>query len=249
MNPTLLRAELRRLRRNRGAVMLAAGLPGVFLLVFASSSSSDRVGGLSVGPYVMVSMATFGAMNALFTAGGAIAHERATGWNRQLRVAGLRGRDYLVTKIAVAYLTACGGVAVVFVIGAGFHGVRLDLGVWLGVAVSLLVGLVPIAALGVAVGYAARPSSLQPVFGLGSALLALFGGLWNPIERFPGTVRAIVEVLPVYWAGEAGRAVLRGSWLGWHGVVVVAAWTVLLGVVAGWAYRRDGLRPSAAGAT
>lgn len=145
MNTALLRAEARRALRNRRTLILAAVLPVVFFTTF-SSGGSGTVGGLAVAPYIMVSMATYGAMNALFTGGGLIAAERAIGWNRQLRVAGLRGRDYLATKVSMAYVTAVPGLLLVFVVGALGKHVRLGAAQWVEAALSVLLGLVPVAA-------------------------------------------------------------------------------------------------------
>ena len=196
MKLTLLRAELQRLRNNRRLLVWAAAMPGLFFVWFTTGSENERVGGLGVAPYVMVSMATYGAMNALLNSGGAIAAERAVGWSRQLRVAGVRSRDYLVTKILVAYLAATLGLVVVLTIGATIEGVELSMVVWIKIAASVLLGLVPVAALGVAVGYLARPS-LHFALGIGSILLALSGGLLNPVEHFSPPIRAVIEVFPV----------------------------------------------------
>jgi ABC-2 type transport system permease protein len=125
------------------------------------------------------------------------------------------------------------------VLGALVRDVRLSASHWVLVSVSILLGLLPIAALGVLVGYLGTPAALQPVFGLGSALLALLGGMFAPAETFPSSVQSVMHVLPTYWSADAGRAVLRGTWLGMHGVLVLAAWTVALGALAARAYARD----------
>jgi ABC-2 type transport system permease protein len=194
-------------------------------------------------------MATYGAMNALFTGGGVIAGERAIGWSRQLRIAGVPRRDYVTTKVLVSYLTAVPGLVAVLVLGAAVNHVQLSATQWVGSAIAILVGLLPVAALGVAIGYAARPQSLPPIFGIGSALLSLLGGLWIPAETFPPLLRDAMKLLPTYWSADAGRAVLRQGWIGWQGVAVLTVWTALFGVIAAWLYQRDSLRPSAAGAT
>jgi ABC-2 type transport system permease protein len=230
-------------------MMFAVILPAIFFLTFSAGDQS-KVAGLAVGPYVMISMATYGAMNALFTGGGLIAAERAIGWNRQLRIAGLAGRDYVVTKALMAYVTAVPGLIAVFILGAEVKNVSLDAGTWIAAAISILLGLLPVAALGIAIGYsAARPATLQPIFGLGSALLALLGGMFYPADLFPRVMKDIVELLPTYWSAEAGRAVLRGTWVGWHGTAVLLVWTLVFGALAAWMYRRDSLRPASAGTT
>jgi ABC-2 type transport system permease protein len=248
MNAALLRLELRRFVRIRRAVVFSAVLPAVFFLTF-SASSTGSVAGLAVAPYLMVSMATYGTMNALFVGGARIAAERAIGWPRQLRVAGLSPREYVSSKVVVAYLTGIPGLLVVFVIGATVKNVHLSASHWLLSAISIVIGLLPVAALGVAVGYSARPDSLQALLGIGSALLALLGGMFAPADNFPRVLLDICKLLPTYWSADAGRAVLRGTWLGWHGVFVLTVWTLALGAVAAWLFRRDSLRPSVSGTT
>jgi ABC-2 type transport system permease protein len=249
MNPALLRLEIRRLVRNRRTLVFSLVLPAFFFLAFSAGSEGQTVGGLSVAPYVMVSMATYGAMNALFTGGGLIAAERNVGWTRQLRIAGLPGRDYVFTKASMNYLTAIPGVLAVFILGAVVKDVHLSASTWLFSGLSVLLGLLPIAALGLIIGYlVSRPQTLQPLFGIGSALLALAGGLWVPIESFPSGMQDVMKALPMYWSAQAGRDVILGSWVGWTGLAVITVWTVALGVVAMQAYHRDSLRPAAAGA-
>src|SRR6202012_1991987 len=95
-----------------------------------------------------------------------------------------------------------------------------------------LLGLLPIAALAVWLGYVARPDSLQAIMGGLISLLALLGGLWVPIESFPNWVGDIAKALPTYWAAGAGRDALAGSWMGWHGVLVLAVGTLIFGDAA-----------------
>jgi ABC-2 type transport system permease protein len=251
MNTALLHAEFQRAIRNRQTLFFSAALPALLFLMFSSGTGSgaELIGGLETGPYAMAGLATYGAMHALFTGGGIIAAERAVGWSRLLRVAGLRGRDYLATKLIVSYATATIGLVVVLVTGATMRQVDLRPTYWLGIALTILVSLLPVAILGIIIGLVARPQALQAMFSAGSVLLALSGALWNSIEHTPDTLAAVIRLLPVYWAGEAGRAVLRGTWLGWRGTITLAAWTIALAAVAAWCYRSDRLRPTAAGTT
>jgi ABC-2 type transport system permease protein len=233
-----LKAELLRSRRNKRRVIFAVVLPAVFYLIF--SHSNAKITGLSFEAFYMVSMATYGTMNALFSSGAVIALERASGWNRQLRLTGLHGGQYVVAKVAVSYVSALPGVAIVFLLGAVEGNVSLSLGKWVGSGVSILLAAIPIAVLGVIAGYLARPEVVQPLLGLGSAFLAIIGGIWFPITG--GALLVIAKCLPPYWAAEAGRSVIMGSWLGWEGVAILSAWTVVLVAAAGYAYRRDTLR-------
>ncbi len=245
----LLHVELRRAIRNKRTLIFSAVLPVTFFLAFSSGGGNDRLDGLSVAPYVMTSMAVYGVMNALFTGGGLIGAERSVGWNRQLRIAGLPGSRYVATKVVAAYVMALPGLIAVLVAAALVQHVHLPAVRWVVTAVAVLAGLLPIAALGVLVGYVARPQTLQALFGIGSALLALLGGLWVPASTFPRLLRDAVEVLPTYWSAATARAALRGDWVGWHGAAVLIAWTLVLGALAARAYRSDSIKPGVAGTT
>ena len=249
MNGSLVRAELRRLWRNKREFLVMAFLPVGFFLAFSSAPAGERIGDLDVPSYLMISMATVGAMMALFTTCADVANERAVGWGRQLRVAGVRGRDYIAAKVLVAYVGATVSVFAVLGVAVAVRDVAMSGAAWITVPASVLVGLVPIASLGVAVGYLVRPHSLRTVLTIGSVLLGVVGGLWNPAEHSPELLVRVMELLPVYWAAAAGRAAYEGEFVGWQGIAVVVVWAGLLTAAAASLYERDSLRPSAAGAT
>jgi ABC-2 type transport system permease protein len=245
----LVSLELKRARRNRRVLVFATVLPVLFFLTFSAGTGHVHYGRYSAVTYVMVSMATYACINALFSGGALIAAERAIGWPRQLRVAGLSSRWYVTTKVLIAYITALPGLIAVLVVGATVKNVQLPAGRWIGIAVSILLAALPIAALGVAFGYLVRPNSLQALLGFGSTLLALLGGLFVPVSVFPTAVLDVLKALPPYWAAYSGRSVLLGGWIGWEGVAVVVVWIVVLGSFAAWAFQRDSLRPASAGTT
>ncbi len=59
------------------------------------------------------------------------------------------------------------------------------------------------------------------------------------IGVFGSGLQHVLRALPSYWSTQAGRSVILDSWLGWEGVGVLAAWTVVFGACAARAYRRD----------
>ena len=243
MNLTFVWAELLRIVRNKRTVVFSVVMPMLFFFLFSSTRGDPQhspvYAGLSVEAYYMVAMGTYAATNALFTSGGRISVERAAGWNRQLRLAGVSGPSYLTTKVAMAYVTALPGFIVVLVLATTTRGVQLPALRWLGVIAAVLITLAPVAALGVLIGYLAKPDSLQPIFGLGSALIAMAGGMFIPIGVFSSGIQDFLRLLPPYWATYAGRAALLGHGPGWQAVLVLSLWTAALGYLAARAYQRD----------
>ena len=88
----------------------------------------------------------------------------------------------------------------------------------------LLLGLLPFAALGIALGHLLSVDSLGPVIGGATALLAFLGGVWFPLGD--GFMGDIGRALPSYWLVQAGHIGIGGQ--GWSatGWAVMTAWTV-----------------------
>lgn len=86
----LIRLEVLRVLRNRKSVFFSVIYPGVlFLLIAGSADSETTLGdtGLTLPAYMMVSMASFGALTAVLMGNSErIAKERENGWVRQLRL-------------------------------------------------------------------------------------------------------------------------------------------------------------------
>ena len=240
MNRTAyIRFELLRTVRNRRYFILALAFPIVlyFLIAGPNKSQNDLGGsGLSAPLYYMVGLAAFGAMNAMLSIGGRIATERTTGWNRQLRVTPLSARDYFRAKIITAYMTALAALGLLYIAGTAL-GVRLTGGEWLSMTGLILVGLIPFGALAVLLGHLLTADAIGPAMGGLVAVLAVLGGVWFPVTS--GALYDIARVLPSYWLVQASHVALGGKGWGATGWFVVAAWSVVLTLLAGRAYRRD----------
>jgi ABC-2 type transport system permease protein len=239
MTGTYMRSEVRRKFRDPRYVIFALAMPLILFGAFGAAQSHNHLSGITVAAYVMVSMATFGAMSSVFSTGGAIAFERAIGWNRQLRITALTGRAYVAGKGLAGFAVAVPSLVLVFLAGGLLSHVHLSAGRWLMTGLSILLALLPVAALGIWVGYMAKAESVQAISGAVYSLLSLLGGLWVPVTVFPHWIFEVIKALPMYWVAQAGRQALIGSWVGWQGVTVLTAWTVVLGMFAARAYRRN----------
>ena len=100
----------------------------------------------------------------------------------------------------------------------------------------------PFVALGIWLGHRLTIDVLGPISGALFTVLGILGGIWFPVDQLPSWLQSFAKALPSYWLAQAGREPLAGSWIGWHGVSVLAVWTVVFSVLAARAYRRDTAR-------
>lgn len=242
MNATYLRMEIRRLLRNRRVLLFSILMPVVLTLIFGGLYRKASLHGVSAAAYLMVSMGLFGSMSGAIGSGGSIATERGIGWNRQLRLTPLRPAGYVLSKVVLSLLMALPPLLVTYAAAAVALGVRLPAGTWGLVFLGSWLGALPFAALGVVVGYVARPDSVQQVSALLYMLLAAFGGIWVPVEQMPKLMHTIAEYTPAYWVGQVARSPLFHRALDTHALVVMLAWTAGLAVLALRRFQADTAR-------
>ena len=176
------------------------------------------------------------------SSGGVIAAERDGGWNRTLRLTPLKPQAYVISKVVLSLLLAIPPLVVVFLFGMTAGDVHLSVSQWVSVALVSWLGALPFAAIGLVIGYVAKPDSVQPITGLSTMLIAAFGGLWLPVDSMPSVMKHIAQLTPAYWTGQSSRSALSQSGLDTHAVLVVLGWTVVLGFIALRRYRADTAR-------
>jgi ABC-2 type transport system permease protein len=241
MNPTYLKYELIRAIRNKRGFIISLLFPLIFFYLIAGSNRHAQLGGIALPTYYLAGMASFGTMGAMIALGARISAERSVGWTRQLRLTPLSVRNYIRAKVLTGYMTALISLALLFVAGATL-GVHLAAKPVLHMTGLVIVGLIPFAALGILIGHLFTPDSMGPVIGGGVSILAFLGGAWGPVGGDHGALHDISQATPTYWLVQAGHLLVGGT--GWDskGWIVIAIWTVVLGTLAAWAFRRDTAR-------
>lgn len=233
--------EVRRAMRNRRFLIFSVAFPVLLFLLYVSIFTQGDKTGIGV---LMVNMTAFGALSASLFAGGRVALERALGWQRQLRLTPLPGSGYLVAKGITGMLTALPAVVLVPLVGVVVEGVSLDATGWLRVTLGIWLAVIPFVLFGLLIGQTGTPDSVQQITSITMLVMSLVGGIFIPIDSMPGWLMDIAHVLPSYWLGQIGRGAVTADLsvsLG-KAVLVLAAWTVVLGVAVVRRYQRDSAR-------
>jgi ABC-2 type transport system permease protein len=202
--------------------------PATLYLVVAGRTGGDP----AVRAAGFAAIAVLGV--AFFQFGVGIANDRTRHWERYLRTLPASPFARIGGRVLSALGFAAASVAAVLLVaigtGAPVPAARLP-----ALVGALLLGAVPFALLGIALGYAVRPKAALPLANLLFLPLAYAGGLWGGPKHAPPVpvavpTRAWAELL---WSAVGRRAFAGGA------TAALAAWTLVFGAAAVWCYRRD----------
>ena len=237
--------ELRRCVRDLRYLVIAVALPIGLYLLFTGlfGAHGQRALGLPQPVELMVSMIAYGAMWAVFSATGPrIAHERAIGWTRQLRVTPLAPASALGGKLLTALAAALPAMLLVALTAVISHQVHLSAAQWLALFAAMWAGVAPLALLGLAIGYLAGDDIAFPLTMALYFALGALGGLWMPLSTMPHVMQDIGTVLPSNGLAQLGWRIAGGQASVLTATVVLTAWTLASALAARLAYRRRGTR-------
>lgn len=192
----------------------------------------------------LVGFAVIGAMlTALQTFGVQIASERKQGWLTMLKSTPLPAWIYLAAKVGVVLFVSSLGIGLTFGIGVYKLGINYSLSHWLGLAISLLAGVLPIAMLGFAIAHLIE-ASLVSMMAMPILALAIFTSGLLPLPGMPVWLQNLIPFSPFYhyiqlvkWSGSLGSV---NESLIWLNIVWMGWTTTMTAVIAVWAYRHQG---------
>ncbi|MGO4256816.1 ABC transporter permease [Marmoricola sp. RAF53] len=242
-NLTILRIELRRILRNKRAMIFTLVMPVILFLIIGTNSAygNEREGSGNVSAYIMISMATYGAVLAATSGGAVVATERALGWSRQLRLTPLSPVAYITVKSVVALFLGLGSVVAVNVVGVLNGKADMPVHVWIASAAIAWVGSIVFGAFGLFVGYLLPSENVMQVIGPVLAGLAAIGGLWFPIA--PGSVLDHISAFtPIYGLAHLARWPLYGGAPHLVWVLNLVVWFSLFVAGAAWRMSKDTAR-------
>ncbi|GAB2541216.1 ABC transporter permease [Brachybacterium huguangmaarense] len=222
--------------RDGAFLFFTIALPAAMFLMFNTIYGSAAQG--SAGVSIMTNMAAYGSFGGALSAGSVIQTERANGWLRQLTVAGLSPRAFVLGKIVTAMVILLPALVAVFAVGLTIGGVDLPLTTALTGIGVLWGAMLPMILMGLVLGLLLPPRAVQGASTLVLMVLSLVGGLWFPYDMFPAWLKTVAEVTPTYGIGRLGQWATLGADFPTQGAIVLGAWAVGLAVLAAGLFRR-----------
>jgi ABC-2 type transport system permease protein len=175
---------------------------------------------------------------SFFQFGVGIAAERATSWQRFVRVLPAPPSARVLGRFLSALVFGAGSCIPLFGIAYATTGVRLAPSQWVLLVAVLLVGAAPFALFGIAIGYWSSPKGALPVANVVYLSLSYLGGLWTASQHLPSALSSVSLWLPTrLWGGLLTASVGDGPWP-WRAVALIG-YAALFGWLAVWGFRRD----------
>ena len=231
-----VRGTVLALLRTPAYVVGTLALPSL-ILIFLGIGLADTTERANT---IMASFTVFAVMGiAFFQFGVGIAESRASPWSTYQRILPAPLLARLAGAVLPAILFSAAAVALVILVAHIFMPVGIGVIAWLRLCVVLLGGSVPLALLGIAIGYWVPHRAALPVANVAYLVLAFGGGLFIPPQLFPEVLDAVSQCLVTRHLVEmAWNAVSHAPWspVSW---IWLACYTIAGLLLAGWGYRRD----------
>lgn len=240
LNFTAVRLEIKRVLRNRRTLFFIVVFPAVFFFLFGMGNKDARKAGPVALAYVMISMAVYGAMVGNTSGGASVAVERSLGWSRQLRLTPLRPAAYVAMKVIASMTLGLLAICSTFTIGA-LNGVEMPLQSWLMSGVVAWLCASVFAAFGLFVGFLFPAENVMQFVGPLMAFMAMFGGLFIPLNQLPQGMQNFARFTPMYGVGVLSRAPLVGG-ATWWAFGSVFIWAIIFAFGAMMVFKRDTAR-------
>ena len=221
--------------REPAFVVITVVFPAL-LLAFLSDSRVSGEPTIQMGSFAVFAFLGI----ALFELGAETAKERESPWEAYVRVLPVHAGVRFVSRLLSALLLASLGSMLVVAVSLLLDDVDVALSDWVRFGVALVLGSVPLALLGIWLGYTASSGkSATSIANLLYVLLAFGGGLWIRADELPPVISDVSPYMPtrpwaeLTWQALEGRTWDPADWL------ALAGFAVAFGLLAARAYARD----------
>jgi ABC-2 type transport system permease protein len=193
--------------------------------------------------YMLATMGCFGVIAvALFGFGVSLALERGQGWLQVKRASPMPVSAYFVGKLCSALTFSAVIMLLLLAVGFTFGGVRMPIATAAKLVGILVAGAIPFSAMGMAIGYFAKPNSAPGLVNLIYLPMSFCSGLWIPLFLLPHGLRTFAKLLPPYHLSQLALntvGMVNNPTPAWGHVEALLAFTMVCLGLAAWGYWRD----------
>ena len=229
--------------RDPLSYIFCLGFPIFMLLLFACINASLPTEARQVTftpPVITPGIGMFGQTFVMLFTSLLVSRDRETCLLQRLYVSPMTAKDFIFGYAGPMLVLALAQAVICFLAGGVLGGLQGDpLPLWGSILsiISLIPSAVLFVSLGLLLGSVMNDKGAPAVTSILITASSILGGIWMPLEQMKG-FRSVCEYLPFYHCVEAARAAMQGR-SAWGHELVVAAFAVVVAVLAVLAFRRN----------
>jgi len=220
--------------RDPAAVFFTVAFPVILLVIFVTIFGNETTqtpsGTISTATYYIAGIVALGVISATFVnLAISITGARESGLLKRLRSTPLPNWGFIAGQVVMALVVTALIVIVLVAIGWLVYGVNIPSATALGVLLSLLIGAITFATLGIALTALIPSENAAPAI-TNAIILPLYfiSGVFIPIDQLPKWLSEIADIFPVSHFAELLRVgfdpTTSGSGLQATHVIALVIW-------------------------
>ena len=231
-----IRYEQRAYWRNRGRGIFTFLFPVMFLVIFASLDSGQKIasrGNIAFNDFFVPGILAYGIIATTFVnlaIGTAILRDQ--GVLKRMQGTPLPRWAYVLARVGSTFLIMLSMTAVVLGLGAAAYGLHFRAGAIPGLVVTLLLGTAAFTTIGIGITQFIPNAEAGPVVvNLAVLPLTFISNIWFPIDSLPHLLKTIAGIFPIKALASSLEYVFdpryHGAGLNGGDLEVLGIWTVV----------------------
>lgn len=207
----------------------------IFIILGTTFADSRQEANYTLGSFCVFS--TLGV--AFFQFGVGIANERESPWEQYARVLPVHPLVRLFATVLASLVFVAVSIGILIIVAFLTTDIGMPANSWIKLLLSIFVGVFPLAAMGLTVGYWSSPKGALPIANLLYIILAFLGGIFFHPSLMPDILNTISLYTPVRHIVNLAQAGIMGESWQIQPFLVLLGYTVLFLLLAVAGYRRD----------
>lgn len=237
--------EFLRLLRFPGFSLPTILFPVMFYVLFGLMLPTGPASGVTAAKYLLGTYGTFGVMGvSLFGFGVSVSNDRGYGWLELKQASPMPLMAYFVAKLAMAALFSLAIIGIMLGLGLTVGHVEMPAMEVVRLVTVLVLGSIPFGAMGLLVGYTAKPTSAAAIVNCLYLPMSFLSGLWVPIQFLPQALQHFAVIFPPYHMSRLALGVFGAADDNWLTHATALAGFTMLFLGGAWLANGPHARPT-----
>ena len=211
-------------------------VPSVIFVILGVTFADSR----PAANYALGSFCVFSTLGvAFFQFGVGVANDRESPWEQYARVLPVHPIIRLLATVLASLVFVAASIGILIIVAFLTTDIGMSTNSWFRLLLSVFVGVFPLAAMGLTIGYWSSPKGALPIANLLYIILAFLGGIFFHPSLMPDFMNSISLFTPVRHIVNLAQAGIMGEPWSMQPFLVLLGYSIVFLLLAATGYRRD----------